>query len=111
MGAILIALAPLIANLAAGEALHVALSAVTTTQWAALAADVLNVVEPSAVAKLKAIHPMIAAFLTEIENGKKPDLAADAIFAFFSTSYRPPTISGYDAHGAVIQIPNPDLRS
>ena len=108
MGALLIALIPLIQDAVAGDALSAALGSLSITQWVTMAAQLLNA-EPQIVAAIKALHPAITTFVTAIENGVDKDVAALGVFDFFANN-KPLTIPGYLPDGSVGEIPNPDLK-
>jgi hypothetical protein len=108
MGALLVALIPLISDAAAGEGIAAALGSLTVTQWVTIAAQSLTA-EPQIVAAVKALHPAIGTFLTAVENGADHTTAASALFAHLHAG-EPLMIPGYGPHGELIEIPNPDNK-
>lgn len=108
MGALLVALLPLIQDAVAGDTVAAALSSVTVAQWVTIAAQALTA-EPQIVAAIKALHPAIKTFLTAVEKGADKKGAADALFKHFNEG-APLTIPGYAADGSVTEISNPDLK-
>lgn len=113
MGALLLALLPVIEGLISHEAIGAILASLTEAQWVTLAADIVNIAEPtlasSLTATLKTVRPEINTFLTDIESGKSIEGAAASIFLSFAPFRPAPTIPGYAAGGSVTDIPNPDV--
>lgn len=114
MGALLLALLPLIEGLVEGESLDAIFAAFTVAQWTTLASDILNIAEPALSGALKtklaALRPSLATFVVDIESGKPVDLVATAIFDLYSAKRQAPTIPGYAGDGSVKEIPNPDYK-
>ena len=97
-----------IASLLGGSSLGSVLVGFTVEDWLTIAAGVGADLLPVLQSKLADKHPAIAAMLNGIEQGLGAEASAKLAHAYFDN--QPPTIKGYDADGAVVDIPNPDYR-
>lgn len=84
-------------------AINGALGALTLANWLTIAIDLVHA-EPELVSALKALHPALSQFVTDIEGGGNHDVAAASVLLKLRA---PNTIPGYGKDG-VTEIPNPN---
>lgn len=106
MGFIL-SLIPLFSAVESAGGISMALSSITITQWITIGIQALAA-GPEAKAFLAKLHPALTVFMADLEKNRDPGAAAKAVDFWYAN--QPPTISGYDGSGAIVQIPNPDYR-
>jgi hypothetical protein len=90
-----------------GQSIGTALAALSIDSWLTIAGSVGGDLLTLFEAKLGGKHPAIDALIEAIKQGDI-SLAAKSAHGWFDN--QPPTIPGYDAEGALTQIPNPDYR-
>ena len=89
MGAILIALLPILSGLLAGSAVSTVLSGLTVAQWVAIAASLLTLETPQIESEITKLHPVFDKLLSDAKQFGAQTAAENAVAFDFEKSSNP----------------------